>query len=385
MISPFAFVAPALQRATLRLSFAVHSRSKHRGEPVDWIVGPFEIAAVVHRITSALDSAESAILQPHPFYSFDYDWVAPPTRTKLGSWLVGPWKLGQLASRARGFVYVSDSGFLNHIGDARRTEFAFLKKHGKKIVCYFTGSDIRSLALMEQRATQTGLPNISTYIKETERSLGTPAYEAARRELAAVSDQYADMMFNAEVDQQSYLTRSSERYVYFYPDEEITDDFSKFDDTSVPVIVHAASSPVIKGTQLVRAAIAELRAEGREFEYIELLRQPHSEVKSALARAHIVMNHFFGETPAVFGVESLAAGCVVLMRADEDVEPMLPPGSNTAWIVTLHFELTKHLRDVLDHPELWRAQAEAGTQWVRDAAAVSVTGAFLRDKLSQLL
>lgn len=386
-MSVFAGVAPTLQKLSATASYRWHRLlGRRRAAPdIDWVVGPFEIAGVVYRITSALPSAESALLQPHPFYTYPYDWVARPARTSIGAWVRGPWKLGELAARAKGFVYVSGSGFLDHVYDGRRWEFAFLQQRGKKVVCYFTGSDIRSLRLAAEREQRTGMPNIATYIAETNPSLATEAYEAERRQLAEVADEFADMTFNADVDQQGYLTRPSERYLYFYPDDEITDDFSKFDDVRVPVIVHAASSPVIKGTQLVRAAVAELRAEGRQFEYIELLRQPHAEVRRALARAHIVMNHFFGETPAVFGVESLAAGCVVLMSADEHREPMLPAGSNSAWIVTPHYRVTTNLRAVLDDPSGWEAQARAGAQWVRDSAAASVTGAIIRQKLQSLL
>jgi len=383
-VSIFAGIAPALQKLTLMASYHGH-RLFGRRPKIDWAVGPFEIAAVVYRITSVLPSAESALLRPHPFYTFPYDWVAPQGGGRVRTWLRGPWKLGELAARARGVIYVSEAGFLDSITDARRWEFAFLKKHGTRIVCYFTGSDIRSLRLMSEREARTGLPNIASYIAETDRSLATPQYEASRKALAATADAYADMVFNADVDQQGYLERPSERYLYFYPDDEITDDFSKFDDLTTPVIVHAASSPVIKGTQLVRAAVAELRAEGREFEYIELLRQPHAEVRRALARAHIVLNHFYGETPAVFGVESLAAGCVVLMRADEHVEPMLPAGSNEAWIVTRHWEVARHLRAVLDDPASWEQQARRGVRWVRENAAVSATGPMLRDALGRLL
>jgi hypothetical protein len=385
--SVFAGVAPAVQKLALRGSFRWHRliRARRGSREIDWVVGPFEIAGVVYRIASVLPSAETALLQPHPFYRFHYDWIAPQNRTNLRQWLTGPWKLGELMARAKGFVYVSDSGFLDALGDARRFEFAFLKKHGKKIVCYFTGSDIRSLRLMAERERRTGLPNIATYIAETDSRMASAEYESIKLAIGKVADAYADMAFNADVDQQGYLDRASERYMYFYPDNEVTDDFGKFENVTIPVIVHAASSPVIKGTQLVRAAIEELRSEGRSFEYIELVRQPHAEVQQALSRAHIVLNHFYGETPAVFGVESLAAGCVVMMRADEHIEPMLPEGSNSAWVVTRHFEVTKNLRTLLDNPEGWERQARAGVTWVRENAAVSVTGTILREKLARLI
>jgi hypothetical protein len=386
-MSIFAGIAPSAQKFTLHCSYLWHRvvRQRGRAHEIDWVVGPFETAGVVYRIASVLTSAESALLRPHAFYTYPYDWVGPTSSSFVRNLLAGPWKLGELVARAKGFVYVSGSGYLHAVYDSRRYEFTFLKKRGKKIVCYFTGSDIRSIRMAAERERRTGLPNIASYITETDPSLGTDEYEAAREGLAQVADEYADMVFNADIDQQGYLTRPSERYMYFFPDDEITDDFTKFADVTTPVIVHAASSPVIKGTQLVRAAVEELRSEGRQFEYIELLRQPHSEVRRALSRAHIVLNHFYGETPAVFGVESLAAGCVVMMRADESTEPMLPEGSSSAWVVTQHFEVTRNLRRLLDNPQEWENQARHGVDWVRQHASVSVTGAILREKLAELV
>ena len=108
----------------------------------------------------------------------------------------------------------------------------------------------------------------------------------------------------------------------------------KFDEIVRPVLVHAPSSPIIKGTQLVRAAVALLREEGFDFEYVELTGVPHEEVASQLQRAHIVLNQFFAYVPGMFGIEAMAAGAVVLQSADESLESDLPAGSNAAWVVT---------------------------------------------------
>src|SRR5690606_18106907 len=108
-MSIFAGVAPGIQKLTLRASRVWHGLRRGRAPEIDWVVGPFEIAGVVHPITEAPRAAASCALQPRSFYSFPFSWVAPPSRYILHDWVKGPWKLGELMSRSRGFVYVGEA------------------------------------------------------------------------------------------------------------------------------------------------------------------------------------------------------------------------------------------------------------------------------------
>jgi hypothetical protein len=90
------------------------------------------------------------------------------------------------------------------------------------------------------------------------------------------------------------------------------------DDTAnpgaVPRVLHAASHPEVKGTELVRAAVKRLQSEGAIFEYVELVRQPHQAVLSALARCDIVVDQLFSDTPvAGLATEACAAGKPVIV------------------------------------------------------------------------
>ncbi|WP_309616245.1 glycosyltransferase [Salinibacterium sp.] len=373
------------KKVCLHLSYEYHRRFG-RGNSVEWIVGPYEVANMVIDVASALPSAESAVMAKHPFYQHAYDWQAPEARTVLGDWFAkrfrGPIKLGELAARADGFIYIGGQGFITASDDRRRYEFQFLKRRGKRVVCYFTGNDVRSPELMAQLERERGEPNLGTYLAETNPLFASSSYETYQREIAATADEYADVILTSPFDNSSHITRPTEPFLYFFPDERIATSFEKFEDTSRPVILHAPSSPVIKGTQLVRAAVAELRDEGYDFDYVELLRQPHEEVVGNLARAHIVLNQFYSMTPGVFGIEALAAGCVVMMSPSEDDEPTILPESRDAWIVTRHYEVTRNLRRVLDCPESWEAQARAGVEWVRGHASYSVNGPRLASMLA---
>lgn len=373
------------QLAALRLSYTVHRR-RVREKTISWAVGPTEIAGIVRDIARAVPGSYSALTSRHAMYGDAYDWL-PPARGPLGRRLAGtleaPWLLGRLAAHARGVIYVGAGGFLWSVD--REVEYRFLKERDVRIVCYFTGSDIRSPRLMQQLEDSTGEPNIATWLRTVAAGYTSEDFEAAKRRMGENAAAYADLIFTAQNDQRGYLPDDVEPFLYFYPDEEIGSPPGMIRADERLVVVHAPSSPVIKGTQLVRAAVAQLQSEGYDFEYLELQDVTNSAVRAALARAHIVLNEFFAFVPGVFAIEAMAAGCAVLTRAEERMEPQLPPGSDEAWLVTRHFEVERHLRLLLDDRARITAQATAGREWVLRHAVSSVSGAVLNHKLQAVL
>ena len=107
-----------------------------------------------------------------------------------------------------------------------------------------------------------------------------------------------------------------------------------------------------------------LEEEGYDFEYTELSNQPNSEVLASLDRAHVVLNQFYAFIPGIFGIEALAANAVLLTSADGEIEPTLPPGANSAWVVTPYWQVYENLKTVLEAPEMMQSQADRGTAWV---------------------
>lgn len=378
----------AAQRAVVRTGYAwPGSFENHRA--ITWVVGPNEVARMVSQVAAVVPGAYSALIVRHPFYDDPYDYLPPAGESaRQRAWRLrvrNAWLFGRLVRHALGFIYLSQNGYLSDQHDDRRFEFSFLKRHGAKVVCFFTGSDIRSPELMKLHEQQTGLPNVASYLRFSDPLLGTSDYDESRRRIGQTADAYADLIFTARVDQAGYLNHGTEPFIYFFPDEKVADSLQKFENLQRPVLLHAPSSPVIKGTQLVRAAVAALQHEGLEFEYVELSGVPHERVAAELERSHVVLNEFYAHTPGVFGVEALAAGTVVLTSADETVEPDLPAGSNKAWVVTKHWQVYHHLKEVLEHPERMLAQAEAGQYWVEQHALASKSGERLRALLDHLL
>lgn len=380
-------ITHAAQRVILALG-ARSARVGRRRPPISWVIGPDEIASMVMRLSEAVPDSFSVSLTRHVFYDFDYDFSFRPGRfpafEMIKRLVIAPFLLGRLAMRAKGFIYVGASGFL--VGsDDRDYEFAWLRRHGVKVVCFFVGDDIRAPRRMHELETTLGRPNISTTIGSVDAFFESDEYDLLKRHIAAVADRRADIIFSNQVDSCSYLERHVEPFPLMYPDKDFIYLPGKYENIERAVLVHAPSSPLLKGTPSVREAVERLRAEGYDFEYQELVGASNSEVRAQLARAHIVLNQFYGFLPGMFGLEALASTTVMLCSADESVEPSIPSGGNSAWVVTLHGEIYENLKRLLDSPESWGGQAERGFRWAQENWAASVSGARFVEQLERIL
>ena len=369
-----------VQRGLLLLTYVMLWPFFRRSEPQGVVLGPEEIASCLAHMGQALHPSVTVNLFPHPFY--DYAYTYDLSRYRALRWLMAPCLLAYLTHRHRIFVYVGGHGFLASHLDGRAAEFKFLRARQKQVACYFAGSEIRSHRLLDEFGALHDLDVLTTYQKYSAPGLASQRSEARRRKLAEAADRYAEVIFNPPVDQMSYLTSETHPFLYFYPDEQIRRVPEKWQDPQKLVLVHAPSSPFIKGTPLVRAAVKHLRSEGFDFEYVELIDRPHEEVLASLRRAHIVLNQFYSFVPGVLGIEAMAANAVLLTSADRDIEPSLFEGANDAWVVTPYWLVYERLREVLSTPERLRAQADCGTAWVARWCTQTFSGDLLRRSLN---
>lgn len=356
------------ERLTLRVSFLVHRVLRLRvPKTKKWVIGVDEIASMLWRVHQAIPGSTSVALSEHSFYSYDYTFTAMPTKSSRINYVYriffAPWLLGRLANTHYGFIYVGPSGFLHDSYGQREFEFAFLKRHGLKIVCYFTGDDIRSHVLLKKIEDELGFSTIASAIAEDMPFFFTEEYEQQKKRIAYVADQYADAVFSWSTDQISYLTKSTYCFKYAYPDELFSADFKKFNQLDPIKIVHAPSNRKIKGTEFVRDAIERLKVHGYRFVYVELQGASNEEVLATLSASHVALNQFLGFLPGVFGIEAMAHGCVMLCSADRVLEPELAEGANEAWVVTSSNQVYENLKKLLDNPESLEAQARKGFEW----------------------
>jgi len=341
-----------------------------------WVVVAAETAAMLKNLSMALPSSVAVNFAPNRFYDFKYDYEVYPKKgiLKIVNLIYSPLLLGYLSSKYDKFLYLGDVGFLNPYVDGRQTEFEILKKGNKKIVCYFLGSEIRSYKLLDEFGINRGIDTLTTYERYSSIGIDSNENENKRKRLAKIAEKYANCIFNAPVDQMTYIDIKVHDLLYFYPDKEFQKDNEKFDNPSMINILHSPTSPIVKGTQLVHAAIKKLELEGYIFNYIELKNASNSQVLAALKESHIVLNQFYAFIPGVFGVEALVHNCAMLTSADSNIEPALGLGANEAWMVTPYWQVYDNLKYLLDNPEEIKAYADRGFDWAFKNCRASVNG-----------
>ncbi|TAM71914.1 MAG: glycosyltransferase family 1 protein [Microbacteriaceae bacterium] len=395
-MSAFPQVAPrtrlvfAMQQVLTVVAYGWHRivHAHERGS-VTWVVGPREIASMVFHVAASIPGSHSVSLDRHKFYDLAYDSQLRAgdgsLRDSLRQVIVSPLLFARLANRARGFVYLGATGFLIDAVDQRAFEFRFLRRRGRPIVCLFTGDDIRAPRLMEELKQHSGVENLFGHYGELNDLFQSDEYDASKRRIAHVADEYAGAIINAPVDQVSYLKRPAERFRYFFPDDKFQFVPEKFDVLEPVIVVHAPSNMAVKGTPLVRDAIERLRAEGYNIDYRELVNVSNAEVRRQLAIAHIALNQFYALMPGVFGIEAMASCCAMLASADPAVETTLGSAAAGAWLITKHDQVYANIKSLLDSPESIKPLALRGFEWVKENESASVSGRALTALLDAVL
>jgi len=320
---------------------------------------------MLKNISHALPDSVSVNFAPHRFYDFNYDYqiYTVSKLSRLKNDLISAFLLGYLMNQYERFLYIGATGFLINNKDGRAKEFEFLKSKGKILTCYFLGSEIRSFNLLGDYAKQHNIDVITTYQSISHPGINSAKKEKLRKGLAEAADRYADYIFNPAVDQMTYIKHDTYPFIYFLGDDIFHKHLNKFDNPKEIIILHGSSSPIIKGTPLVRAAIKKLQKEGYHFKYLEMIEVSHSELLEALQSAHIVLNQFYCFVPGTFGMEAIANSCVLLTSADEEIETSLDEGANEAWVVTPYWDIYDNLKMLLDNPDSMKPQAKAGYDW----------------------
>lgn len=378
----------ALFQILLAHILRVPLKAYYRSRKMKWAIGPVEIAGVARSISGVLEKSQKFFISSHPFYKLTkVRRSGGPSGFLKNLFLFfwGPYLLARVSAQFEGMVYIGNLGYLVSRLDQREQEFQFLRHYGRKIVCVLTGSDIRSVSSMLRAAEESGLENIATYLAIASPQLATEAHERTIRKRCSVINNYADLIFTSPFDQRSYLREDSKTITPFLPAEQFSSNLEKFHDLEKLLLVHAPSSPVIKGTTLVRSAVRRLEQEGFDFEYMELQDVANSEVIDHLRRAHVVLNEFYAYVPGVFGIEGLANTCVVLTRASHVHDPSIPGNPNEAWIPTEPDEVYDHLLWVLQNPTKLSTIATAGYKWALDYAHETSGGLRFAEELEDLL
>ena len=362
------------QRISLNISYYLFRLFPYKRNSIDWVVAGAEIASYIYIISYLLYNAISVTFEEDNFFKLKYTYVF--SNSSLFSLLIrvlySPILLGRLLNCTSGFFYVTGAGFLLSDIDGRAYEFDFIKGKNKKIICMFLGNDIRSPKKMLEYADRHDVDVSATYYYLTAKDRLSLDYERSKEMLAQSADRYADLIYNAPVDQMSYLKTQSLPFFYVYPEDGFIRNDTKYKNIGLVKIVHAPSSPITKGTQLVRAAIKKLKIENYRFQYIELINVSNAEVLNILKEAHIVLNEFYALVPGVFGIEAMANHCALLTAADCTIETSLPEDSAGAWKTTRYWEVYDNIKLLLENTDMIKEYADNGFEWVKKHWAYSI-------------
>lgn len=132
-----------------------------------------------------------------------------------------------------------------------------------------------------------------------------------------------------------------------------------------PVVVHVPSQSTVKGTQLVRPAMAGLHGDG-VVEYREITGVPSARMPETYAAADIVLDQFRLGSYGVAACEAMAAGRVVVGHVTEEVRRIVrcQTGSELPVVEATPETVAAVVADLVADPERSRVIGQAGAAFV---------------------
>jgi hypothetical protein len=371
-----------LQLPILYISYYFFKINKNNETKISWVIGVDEIASNIFFLKQILKPSTNVSFSKNKYYNLKYDYninIENIYLKFLFRFFYGPLLLGYLINKNTHFWYIWHSGFLLN----RDFEFKFLKKKKIIIICMFVGDDIRSIKLTNKYGKENKIDvNTNYYTLENEYMLSN-SYDLDKKKIAVSADKYADIVFSHKKCQMSYLQSKQYSWPYMFDKNKFFRNNKKFENFNRIKILHAPSSPLFKGTPLVRAVIKKLEIDGYNIEYTELQDTKNEIVLEHLKSTHIVLNQFYCFTPGLFGIEAMANHCAVLMSADSKIEQGLPQNCKDAWMITRYWELYSNLKYLLDNTSMIKYYADNGYDFAYKHYTYEAAGEFMRGVLAE--
>lgn len=151
-----------------------------------------------------------------------------------------------------------------------------------------------------------------------------------------------------------------------------------------PIVVHAPTNPIIKGTHLVEPVLEKLDREG-VIEYRPVQGVRSDEMPAIIGGADIVLDQFRIGTYSTAAVEGMAAGRLVVAHLHDQVREAVQQtaGREVPIAAATPAELEALLRDVVARRDHYRAFAADGPHFARQVHDGRVMAAALEPFLRQ--
>jgi hypothetical protein len=136
-------------------------------------------------------------------------------------------------------------------------------------------------------------------------------------------------------------------------------------ERSAPVVLHAPTNPLVKGTRLIEPVVEALDVEGA-ISYRRVVRVPSAEMPALYAESDIVLEQFALGMYSVTSVEAMAAGRVVIAHVHQQVRDHVREvtGLEVPVVEATPAMLDEVLRDVVSRPAHYREIAARGPAFV---------------------
>lgn len=181
-----------------------------------------------------------------------------------------------------------------------KREYQLLRRMGRRLIFSFHGSDSRPPYLGHPGLLGANATNFAECAKLT----------ADIKTLVRLVQTYADVIIENPFSAHLQVVRCVNAQALGNPSPEPAPAQIPSHSAAQPVrILHTPSDPALKGSDVIRAAVAEVKARGRNVELIELAGRPHSDVIDELKRCDFVVDQAYSDTPmALFATEAAAHG-----------------------------------------------------------------------------
>lgn len=277
-------------------------------------IGPGEVAGYFSRLTAGFHESgvtcEHFVLSPHPFSYAQHDYFLKSWNDLAVRWMERGgvfWKaLGNIFRnllRLPAFLYAVaryDTFIFCGFGSFFKFhELPLLKALGKTVVVVLVGSDARPPVFSGRHLDDGASSGLRLVHAET---------MAMARRVRRI-ERYADHIVSHTATDQflsgTYIRWSAMGLPMVQPESVAGDGESG----GAIRILHAPSRPLAKGTHVFRAIVDELREDGFDIEYVELIGVSNSLVLQALASCDFVLDELYSDIPmAMFAAEAAFFG-----------------------------------------------------------------------------
>ncbi|MBE7555393.1 MAG: glycosyltransferase [Anaerolineales bacterium] len=248
-------------------------------------------------------------------------------------------------------------------------DIPWLKRFGKKVFFYFCGCDIR-----DSKAV------IAKYEFSACKEHWPMACSANRKKAIALAQKYADGVFVSTPDLLEFVPGS-----IWLPQPIDLRWFSPLREQALAaaalppgerrsefVIAHAPSNRMIKGSDYLERAVADLQAGGYPVKLLLIENMPYEQALQTAAGADLVVDQLLVGAYGAFAVEMMALGKPVICYIRDDIRPHYQ--ANLPIISANPNTIGQVLKELMDQRQRWSEigrQGMAYTAQVHDSLAVA--------------